>query len=139
VVTVASGAWYDLRGNDAPAQTLNFTVAGPTATIVNPLAGTGIDINLLNRRNWIDVVFGGTSGQTLDMATITDAGQEITLSGPGLGSIAVDQSQAPILIDATTRTVRYFLSGFFLPGAVAVAIAADSYKYTGSSAVTPAG
>ena len=72
VVTVAGGDWKDSRGNDGIAETKNFTVVGPTATLANPFAGTGIDINLLNRRNWIDVVFPGTTGQTLDMASITD-------------------------------------------------------------------
>src|SRR5918994_2440180 len=133
-VTVADGEWTDMRGNSGLAETRSFTVAGPTATLANPFAGTGIDINLLNRRNWIDVAFPGTTRQTLDMATIADlADAEITLSGAGLGTIQIDPSQAPILIDPATRTVRFFLTGFFLPGTVDIAIAA-TYKYTGGAA-----
>ena len=134
-VTLATtlGSWTDAAGNDGPAQTETFTVVGPTASLSNPFAGTGIDINLFNFRNWIDIVFPGAAGSTLDMSTIVDIGSEISFSGPGLGAITVDTSQAPVLVDATTRTVRYFLSGAFLPGAVEAAIAAGSYKYTGGT------
>ncbi|HET6548786.1 MAG TPA: calcium-binding protein, partial [Solirubrobacter sp.] len=125
-VTTAKDAWNDVDGG-----TLTYTLVGPTATLSNPFAGTGIDINLLNRRNWIDIVFPGSTA--LDPDSITDADAEVALSGPGLGSIAIDVSQTPY-VDAAARTVRYFLTGFFLPGAVEATIAAGSYAYSGGAA-----
>src|SRR5205823_11868953 len=44
-VTITTGAWSDSKGDAAPAQTFTFQVLGPTADLVSPTNGSGIDVN----------------------------------------------------------------------------------------------
>ena len=68
---------------------------GPTATLANPSAGTGIDINLLNQRNWIDIVFPGTSA--LDEDSITDRRRRDRAQRRGPGHVSSTAASQPLV------------------------------------------
>ena len=93
-----------------------FTVVGATATVTNPTPGASVDINVINGRAWITVTFTNPTLFTIDPASITDLAAEFQLSGPGLGTIQVDGTQAPQLMSSTAdhgRPIRYWLTGRF--------------------------
>ena len=48
-------AWADTSGTAAAATVFTFNVTGATATVTNPTAGNGVDINTLNGRTYVDV------------------------------------------------------------------------------------
>ena len=75
--------------------------------------------------------FPGTTGRRSTWRRSPTPDAEVALSGAGLGTIALDPSQAPGPDRRRrTRTVRYFLTGIFLPGAVDVAIIAGDATRT---------
>ena len=85
---------------------------GPTGQVVDPQGGSGIDVNTLNGRTYIDVTLPtAPSGYTVDPLSITDLAPEFTLTGSGLGTVAIDNSQAPLLL--TNGQYRYWLIGSF--------------------------
>ena len=78
--------------------TLSFTVTGTTVVVTDPGNGGSIDVNVLNNRDWIDVIYTlPTGGQVIDRRSIVDLAAEFGLSGPGLGSIVLDPARAPYL------------------------------------------
>ena len=95
-VTLADGT-VTIGRRRASRSTLTFTVQGATARLVDPGAGGTIDVNVLNDRNWIDVQFVAPTGLKIDAGSITDLDPEFTLTGPGIGSIALDAARAPSL------------------------------------------
>ena len=133
--------WRDSNGNEgsprdaaAPTKSVDdrsIRIEGPTATIINPATGGAIDVSALNGRNYIDVTFAPPSSSfDLDAASVTDAAPEFNLGGVGLGTITVDGSQAPSVIDATAGTVRYWLTGSFSAGSVSITYIAGSWAFT---------
>ncbi len=119
-------------GAGSAATTLAFTVVGATATVVNPTPNASVDINVINGRAWITVTFTNPTLFTIDPASITDLAAEFQLSGPGLGTIQLDGTQAPQLVSstATTATYRYWLTGRFADtGAVNITYLANSWSY----------
>ena len=125
---------------------LSFTVTGTTVQVVDPGNGGGVDVNVLNNRDWIDVVYHLPSGSfTLVRSSITDLEAEFTLTGPGLGSIVLDSARAPLdLCDTAHGTVgtadsrcgtgtavyRYWLSGQWAPsGDVTLRFLPDTWSY----------
>ena len=117
----ASGAgWTDTLGNAGRSGTRTVTLNGPTGSVVSPQGGGGVDVNTLNGRNWIDVTLpAGPAGAVLDPASVTDLAPEFTLAGPGVGTVAIDSSQAPVL-DTATGAWRYWIQGQFAAGEVAL-------------------
>ena len=125
--TVGEG-WKDSAGNTNVAQTsIVVSVQGPTADLGDPLNGGGIDINKINSRGYVDVVFDAApTGFTIDFDSIRDLAPELRLAGAGLGTVTLDNSQAPYVLSESTRTVRYWVTGkwaatgdvhaFLLPG-----------------------
>ncbi|MEP7335688.1 MAG: hypothetical protein ABI717_07900, partial [Actinomycetota bacterium] len=90
----------------------------------------------LEDKGFIDVVYNGAAGVALDATTIT--GNEITITGPGTGtgitvlSGAPGSTTAPSML-ADGKTVRYYLTGYFVEGKVTVTFAAGSWGDTAGS------
>jgi hypothetical protein len=104
-VTFLAGSVTDGVGNPLAASTESFSVfltdsAPPTAALANPANGASINDIVLNPRGWIDVTFTDAGGAGLDTSTITDAGQEFTVSGDGAGTAVVNG--AATLVSGTT-------------------------------------
>ncbi len=122
---------------------------GPTAQIVDPSNGGTIDVNVLNDRNWIDVVFlvpsiPGHPGISLgiDAGSVLDLTPEFILNGPGVGTIRVDDSRAPVELDPTGLTTgskkfRFWLTGRWADsGAVQLTYLANSWSWNLSETFT---
>jgi hypothetical protein len=129
-------------GNEA--FTLGFVVEGASARLVDPTTGAKIDINSINGRTFIDVEFTSPTSGTLDFleSSIIDLDPEFRLTGAGLGSVTLDNSTAPILLE-DGHTYRYFLQGNFaenaageIEGAIQLNFLADAWSYMDSS-LTP--
>ena len=127
-VTIAAGAVKNADTTDASGATVTgaqnitttdmFAVEGPTAELTNPGNGGTIDINVVNGRNWIDVTFDEPTCttapcMTINQNSITSLTPKFTLGGAGLGTLALDSTQAPVLIGntPTTLTYRFWLTG----------------------------
>ena len=120
-VALTPGTWKDSAGDQAqaPAPPMDFEVLGPTADLVSPTNGSGIDVNTLNGRSYVDVTLPEPpTGYTIDWSAITSTTPIFTFSGPGAGTAAVDPTQAPFVLDPTARTVRYWTTGNFASGDV---------------------
>ena len=111
--TAGGDGWQDSLGNAGlSTDHLYVTVQGPTGQIADPQGGSGIDVNTLNGRNYIDVTLPtAPSGYTIDPGSITDLAPEFQLTGSGIGSVAIDSSQAPLLL--ANGQYRYWLNGEF--------------------------
>jgi hypothetical protein len=117
---------------------VGFRVDGPGAIVVDPGDGGSIDINVLNDRNWIDIVFTAPTtptGLVIDDNSITDLAPEFTLGGDALGTIQLDPTKAPVRVDtggaaATSKKYRYWLTGKFGSGStITVTPIGDSWSY----------
>ena len=124
------------------ATTLTFTVVGASGTIADPTPGGAVDVNLMNNRQWLtwlDVTFTPPTGRTIDVATLLDGTLKVTLSGAGLGTVAIDTTRAPIVIttNGTTGavTLRFWITGAFAAtGAVQVQGIDRSWSLAGATA-----
>ena len=115
-----TNSWMDTRGDGPTTQDIvHARIDGPTASLVD-LAGQSIDANRFNGRGFIDVTIPYPIGGllTIDRATVTDSDAEFVLSGPGVGTVALDGSQAPIFLraDSDADVFRYYLTGEFALG-----------------------
>ncbi|MEP7335841.1 MAG: hypothetical protein ABI717_08685, partial [Actinomycetota bacterium] len=113
--TVGGAGWQDSRG-EVVRTTVDdrvITVQGPTGQLADPLGGSGIDVNVINGRNYMDVMLPAPTdaGWTIDANSVTDLAPEFRLSGDALGSVTIDSSQAPVLVSGTTY--RYWINGLF--------------------------
>ena len=110
--------------------------------VVNPSQGGTIDVNLLNGRNWIDIVFDQpdpSTGLTIDQASITNGMPKFTLGGPGAGTLAVDTSQTPVLMPSATGslTYRFWLTGApAASGNITLTFIPNSWTYDNAPAPT---
>ncbi len=128
-VTITTGTLVVELSNDANgyviADAVRITTAGPdviapTADLASPLNGGPMAPAVLNAQGYIEVTFDDLGG--LDDTTIT--GDEVTISGTGVGT-AVLNSGAPTLVSGTTY--RYAFTGSFVDGAVDVNFVAGSF------------
>ena len=102
----SSTAWADSNGDEGQPQTFTFEVLGPTADLVSPTNGSGIDVNTLNGRGYVDVTLPTPpTGYAIDWAAVVSSTPIFSFAGPGAGTAAVDPTQAPVLIDASTGAV----------------------------------
>ena len=152
IVTIAPGAvknadTTDSQGNvttgaSNTASTSTLTIEGPTAVVVNPSQGGTIDVNLLNGRNWIDIVFDQPDVSTslvIDQNSITNGMPKFTFGGPGAGTLAVDTSQTPVLMPSTagSLTYRFWLTGApAASGAITLTFIPNSWTYDDAPAPT---
>ena len=58
------------------------------------------------------------SGYAIDFGSIRDATPEIRLAGDGVGTVILDNSQAPLVLDEAQGRVRYWVTGKFGVGDV---------------------
>ena len=125
----ADGTTVTGAGNAATDVTFRITAA--TGTVTSPGPGASVDVNALNGRNWITVTFTDPALYDIDLASILDLAPEFTLSGPGLGSIRLDASQAPTRVGTTGLTFRYWLVGrFAATGDVTLTYLPNAWSYT---------
>ena len=140
-VTPETGAPITGAGN--VMTTLGFAVDGATALLADPASGGRIDINVLNNRNYIDIIYAvptTPAGLALDLGSITDTDPEFTLSGVGLGTIALDAGKPPVQVAQAGNmvTFRYWLTGQFAStGNVSLTYIPGSWGFT--QATVPAG
>ena len=97
---------------NAQGDAVAFTVpsdspTSPTATLEGPGNGGTVAAGDLNGRGFVDVSYAVPSGDRLDASSITDLAPEFTVTST-TGSIQLDSTQAPILVNATTNTYRYW-------------------------------
>jgi hypothetical protein len=93
--------------------------AKPTAGLTHPGSGATIDQPTINvAERYIDVTYADLSGSGIKGSTITDAGDEFTLSGTAAGGVIVNG--AATLVSGTTATYRYTFTGDFDIGDVTV-------------------
>ena len=85
--TITIPTWKDSGGDDAASTTLTFQVQGPTVQLVQPTNGSGIDINAINGRTYVDVTLSVPSyapaGSTIDWAAITSDDADRLAHRPG--------------------------------------------------------
>ncbi len=118
-----------VTGALSAAKSVTFRVTAATATVTSPAPGASVDVNTLNGRNWIDVAFTPPAGFTIDLASIRDLAPEFSLSGPGLGSIRLDTTQAPTLLPS--GLFRYWLVGrFAATGTVTLTYLPNAWSYS---------
>ena len=89
-VTIVVPTWKDSAGDQASRQTFTFQVQGPTVQLVQPTNGSGIDINAINGRTYVDVTLSVPSyapaGSTINWSAVTATTPIFSLTGPGVGS-----------------------------------------------------
>ena len=113
-----------LASGDTVTVTFNagaWTYAG-AASVVESSATVA-----LTGDTYVDVAFTGAGSATPDVSTIN--GDELQLSGSGVGTAAIDSSVAPTVL-GNGSTVRYYLTGQFTPGVVHVSFVAGSWQDT---------
>ncbi len=122
--------FQDLAGNaGTPVSTttdgssVTFDKTAPTGNLADPADGATVALTTVNGRGYLDVTFADTGGSDLDAASITDAGQEFTLSGAAASGVTVDGAAT-----ATGRgTYRYTFTGEFSAGTVTVSFTAGTF------------
>ena len=117
-VTFNASSFADLAGNSNAEEIEGFSIVEatpPTALVADPADGVQIGDAVINGRGYIDVTFTDADSG-LDTATID--GDELTLSGSGLGSAVLDGTAVP----QAGGTYRFGFTGNFVPGAVSVNI-----------------
>lgn len=97
-------------------------VEAPLADLAGPLNGASIGSAAINTQAYLDVTF--SDNVELDLASITDAGGEVFLSGAGAGTAV--PSGTPVLQSGTTY--RYSFTGSMVPGLVTVIFPAASFE-----------
>lgn len=128
VAMVAAGVAVDADGNGNRASTSTdnqvlYDNVGPSAGLTDPAGGGVIGFAAVNSRGYIDVTFSDTGGSGLNAGTITDDGQEFTLSGSGAGTVVFDGR--PVLVSGSTY--RYRFTGNFVAGNVTASLIAASF------------
>ncbi|MCY2990036.1 MAG: hypothetical protein NTY19_19505, partial [Planctomycetota bacterium] len=121
VVEFIDGAWQDVDGVVSTAESEGFTVLGVQAALVGIQSFATTGLSLLNQRGYLDVQFTPTTGATLDLASIMDAGAEVSLTG--LAAAGVTLSGVPTSVG--DGVYRYAFTGAFAAGEVGVEFPAD--------------
>ncbi len=133
------GAWSDSQNDPGQPGTMTFDILGPTATISNPSSGGSIDFSALNNRHYIDLTLpipaNLPTGYTIDQNSVTTLTPKFTFSGTGVGTAAVDTSQAPVFLGS--NRYRFFITGTFSSNDVTVNFIPGSYSFV-PSGYTPA-
>ena len=131
IVTFTKSAWSDSQGDPGQPGAMTFDVQGPTATISNPSSSGSIDVSALNNRHYIDLTLpipaNLPNGYTIDPKSVTTLTPKFSFSGTGVGTAAVDTSQAPVLLSG--NTYRFWITGTFSSNDVTVNFIPGSYSF----------
>ena len=90
-------------------------------------------VSSLNQQKYLDVRFTPSLEQTLDVASILDAGAEFILVGEAARNVNVTGVPAQIDDD----TFRYSFTGSFEPGEVEIRFIEDSVSDDSGAGLTP--
>ncbi len=142
--STSTAGWKDTQGDLGQALTQTFLIQGPTASLTNPAAGGSVDASAINNRHYIDITLpvptdlpSGYS-YSIDPASVETTTPKFTFSGTGVGTAAVDTSQAPIPTpNGAANTYRFWITGTFASDSVTVTIIPGSYSFT-ATGYTPA-
>ena len=88
---------------DASGQEVEFAVSNlppvtPTSSLAGPRDTDSVSAGDVNGRGFVDVRFDVPTGLRLDESSITDLGDDFTISS-STGTLALDSMQAPLLLD----------------------------------------
>ncbi|MDB4600633.1 hypothetical protein OAG97_02815, partial [Akkermansiaceae bacterium] len=129
----APGSSFSIKVDIDPAS-LGFSVVDGTVTGTQPgvtkqlkdaaSAGVG-DVIASNDRTFIDILFAGSAGQDLDVASVLDSDAEFTLTGIGVGTATLLTVDNPLALGG--NVFRYFIMGDFEVGEVNLEFIADSW------------
>ncbi|HJN66343.1 MAG TPA: Ig-like domain-containing protein, partial [Pirellulales bacterium] len=107
--------------SDAAVISLSFAAATPpSAALAGPLAGSIWPVSILNAQGHIDVAISDAL-EGVDVSSID--GDELSLSGTGLGSAVLDGTVS----DQGGGNYRYAVSGAFSPGLLTVTFLGGSF------------
>ena len=132
-VEYVSGTWSDDSGVTNLGGKEVFAVQLAKASLANPLNGNVVDREALNGIKYIDVTYTPTNGQTLDLASIMDAGQEFILSGANGENVLVNGTPTQPGTLSGTNTFRYSYNGLLDSGKLTVKFVQGSWKDTGGN------
>ncbi|MBN1192526.1 MAG: hypothetical protein JXA36_02365, partial [Coriobacteriia bacterium] len=106
--------------------------AQPTATLAGPADGDKISLSEIDGRGFIDVSYAVPAGYVLDEASITDLGTEFVVSATG-GTVTVDETQAPLLINGDAHTYRYWVISTGAPTGLVLTWVKNSWALTNTT------
>ena len=111
---------YSVTGN-IPGLGGDGDLKPPTADLLDPANDEIADLRLLNLQGYLEVTFSDI-GQGIDPDSID--GDELGLSGSGLGDVILDGSVTPVIAGSS---YRYGFTGTFVEGDVNVEFVAGSF------------
>ena len=121
---VHNAAGYGNTASTGTADSAFYDIDAPVAVLDNPTAGATVSNTVLDAQGYIDVSYSAQVGVGVNTATITDAGQEFTLSGAAAAGVVVNGAAIPLGNDE----FQYNFTGTFSPGTVTVNFVASSYQ-----------
>ena len=137
--TFTAGTWKVKPTVGTTSTTSDASVGGATA--LGSVTGVGVT-TFVGEGEALDITFAVPAGASIDPASITGfAGA--TLGGGGLGTVAFDQTYAPVLL-SDGKTVEYRIAGSFGSGHVTATVTPGAFAFlnaaaavTGSTLPTP--
>lgn len=111
---------------DVYTDVLNVTedVFGPSGNLTNPTSGSSALLGDLNNQGFLAITYADVGSNGLDLSTID--GDEITLSGSGLGSVTLTGAA----IAQGSNVYHYTFTGQFVEGDVQVDFQAGTFADT---------
>ncbi|MFM9118395.1 MAG: hypothetical protein ACKOU6_19780, partial [Planctomycetota bacterium] len=120
-----AGSFSDLGPLSNAADSAEFVVVGPTATLSSPARDGLVGQNLFTQQNYVEVRFVAPAGAALDYATID--GDELTLRAPDGTNVARDTFMG-MQRQGTSDRYRYYFTGNFDIGIYVISYVAGSWK-----------
>ena len=106
-----------------------------TAALAGPGSGAMTGVQTINGQSFVDVTYTLPAYATgLDVSSVTDLTDEFTIApvSSSAGTIALDDSQAPVLLSqsGSSYTFRYWTTGTMRSGNVQLTFIGDSVSFT---------
>ena len=129
MLSVPAGAVHNASGtvNAASTGTSNnvfYDIDPATEALYNPTAGSSLTTAAINAQGYINVLYSCQTGVGLNTSTITDAGEEFTLSGAAAAGVTVNGAAVSLGNDV----FQYHFTGSFTAGVVTVNFTAGSFQ-----------